>query len=141
MWADFWFEVICLAWVGFMIFILFSSYFEYRGYSYRFDDEYFHVTNGYITKNETGVVYHQIQHVTIKRGIFDRLIGVSNLIIVMNLTGGNPSTSHIVLPALNKNKAKLVHRELLRKAYRRTKGTEHVSSDSNEDVEDSVEEE
>jgi len=131
-WADFWFELVFFVWAGWAVFILFRSYFEYRGYSYRFDDEYFHVTKGYITRNETGVVYHQIQHVTIERGIFDRMIGVSNLIIVMNLTGNNPSASHIVLPALNKNKAKLVHRELLRKANRQSKRSQQMNADNDE---------
>lgn len=124
--APFIFESLWLLWGALMVFVLFRSYFEYRGYSYRFDDEYFNVTEGYVTRNETGVVYHQIQHVTIKRGILDRLVGTSHLIIVMNMTGNNPSASHIVLPALNKNKAKLIHRELLRKAHHQSTNMNNV---------------
>ncbi len=115
-WTDFALKALLLMWLGLFAFVLFRSYFEYRGHSYRFDDEYFHVTNGYITRNEIGVVYHQIQHVTIKRGVFDRLIGVSHIIIVTNMVGNDPTISHITLPAINSNKARLIHRELLRKA-------------------------
>ena len=67
-----------------MTFILLRSYFDYRGYSFRFDNEFFYVTRGYFTKNEMGIVYHQIQHVTVRRGILDRAVGVAHLIIVMN---------------------------------------------------------
>ena len=52
MWTDFGLKLLFMVWVGFMTFILLRSYFDYRGYSFRFDNEFFYVTRGYFTKNE-----------------------------------------------------------------------------------------
>lgn len=140
--AVFAFKVLLLIWLGIVVFVLFRSYFEYKGYSYRFDDEYFHITNGYIIKNVTGVVYHQIQHVTIKRGIFDRVAGVGHVIIVMNVIGNNPGASEIVIPALDKKKAAMVHRELMSRSHHSTKPTINYGRDTNDiSTENSEEEE
>ncbi len=119
-WSDFAVNVLFLMWIGFAVFVFLRSFFEYRGYSFEFDDEFFRVTRGYFLKHEMGIVYHQIQHVTVKRGILDRLVGVGHLIIVTNVGGGGSVPSEVVLPALDKTKARLVQRELLRKAQSQT---------------------
>ena len=110
-----------LLWVAFTAFKLLRTYFEYRGYEYRFDDEFFQITRGYITKQEIGVVYHQIQNVTLRRGMMDRISGVSHLIIMM---AGHPDQrqAQVVLPALNKEIARLIQKELLREARRHAVG-------------------
>ncbi|MEK7507568.1 MAG: PH domain-containing protein [Patescibacteria group bacterium] len=117
-WTDYGLNILVLLWIGLAVFIFLRSFFEYRGYSFRFDEEFFNVTRGYFVKHEMGIVYHQIQYVTVKCGIFDRAIGVGHLIIMTSTGGGNSAPSEIVLPALDKRKAQLVRRELLRKANR-----------------------
>ena len=116
-WSDYGISFLFLVWVAFAVFFLLRSFFEYRGYSFRFDDEFFNVTRGYFVKHEMGIVYHQIQHVTVRRGILDRAVGVGHLIIVTNVGSGSATLSEIVLPALDKKKARIVQRELLRKAH------------------------
>lgn len=96
------------------VFKIVRAYFEYRGYGYRFEEEFFHITRGYITRHEIGVVYHQIQTVTLRHGFLDRLAGVSHLTIIMN--GSQRQPAEVVLPALESKKARLVQQELLRQA-------------------------
>ena len=73
-----------------------------------------------------------------RRGILDRAVGVAHLIIVTNQGASSASDSHIVLPALDKTKARLVQRELLRKAHRHVSQTytTDYSSDSGDDDEE-----
>lgn len=100
---------------GLLIFKMVRAFMEYRGYAYRFDEEFFHITRGYINRQEIGVVYHQIQTVTIKHDILDRVLGVGHLVIILNGQGGSRQPE-VVLPALDHNKAQLVQKEILRKA-------------------------
>ncbi len=116
-WSDYALRVLFLCWLGLAVFMFLRSFFEYRGYSFQFDDEFFRVNRGYFLKQEMGIVYHQILHVTVRRGILDRAVGVAHLIIVTNVGGGNGAFSEIILPALDKTKARLVQRELLKKAH------------------------
>lgn len=108
-------------WMGVLLFILIvlarlaQTFIEYRGFSYKFDKEFFQVNFGYLVKNEIAIVYHHIQNAIVRRDIFDRLIGVSKLVIVMDGSkeGGKED---IVLPAIDKVQAKLVQKELMRQA-------------------------
>lgn len=90
------------------------AFFEYRSYEYRFEREFFRLTRGYIARQEIGVVYHQIQTVTLNHNFFDRMTGISHLVIVM--TGTHDAPSEVVLPALDRRKARQVQEELLRQA-------------------------
>ena len=136
-WTDYGLNILALVWIGLLVFVFLRSFFEYRGYSFRFDEEFFNVTRGYFVKHEMGIVYQQIQYVTVKCGIFDRAIGVGHLIIMTGTGGGNSAPSEIVLPALDKNKAQFVRRELLRKAHVHSGG--RVQRQSREVVDDSEE--
>lgn len=94
-----------------------QTYVEYKGYSYRFDKEFFQVNYGYLVKNEIAIVYHHIQNAVVRHDIFDRMIGVSKLVIVMDGSkdaGG--SKKDIILPALDRNKARVIQKELMRQA-------------------------
>jgi len=93
-----------------------ASFLAYRSHAYRFDDEFFHVIRGYLSRHETGVVYHQIQTVTVRRTLGDRMIGVADLTIVTS--SGEDGASHAHLPGLDMRKARLVQRELLARAKR-----------------------
>ncbi len=145
-WTDYGLSILSIAWLGLFVFILLRSFFEYRGYSFRFDEEFFNVTRGYFVKHEMGIVYHQIQHVTVKCGILDRLMGVGHLIIMTSMGGGNSAPSEIILPALDKKKAQFVRGELLRKANRNpirgpAPRSRSVSSEAESDVEATEDEE
>ena len=111
-------KVLLLAAAAAIVFKAFKAFFEYRGYAYRFEEEFFHITRGYIRRDEIGVVYHQIQTVTLHHGIVDRFLGVSYLTIVMN--GNQSRPSEVVLPALETSKARWVRQELLRQARLRS---------------------
>lgn len=104
--------ILALAYLAFKIM---RAYFEYKGYAYRFDEEFFHLTRGYIIRQEIGVVYHQIQTVVLRHDMMDRLAGVSHLVIVLNGVAGGRQ-AEVILPALEFKKAQLVQRELLRQA-------------------------
>ena len=102
--------------------ILLWTWLEYHYYTYTFTDEAFVMTYGYVVRNELAALYHQIQNVNIERHPFDRMIGVSRIIIYM--TGAERDAAHnkIVLPAVGKRKAKLVQKELLMRARRNAAG-------------------
>lgn len=91
-----------------------QTYIEYRSYSYKFDEEFFQVNFGYFEKNEIAIVYHHIQNAVIKRDLFDRMVGVSKLVVVMD--GSKEGRENIVLPAIDKVRAKHVQKELMRQA-------------------------
>jgi uncharacterized membrane protein YdbT with pleckstrin-like domain len=96
------------------LFTLLRAFVEYRSYEYHFEREFFHIARGYLAREERGVVYHQIQTVTLRHGVTDRLIGVRHLVIIMN--GSQYQPSEVILPALDHRKALLVQRELLKQA-------------------------
>lgn len=100
---------------GYATYKLAASYFAYRAHAYRFDDEFFHLIKGYISRHEVGVVYHQIQSVTVHRSLGARLVGVADLVIITS-SGGGASDAH--LPGLDMRKARMVQRELLMRAKR-----------------------
>ncbi|HUZ92840.1 MAG TPA: PH domain-containing protein [Candidatus Paceibacterota bacterium] len=101
---------------GAILLVLFiRTLIEYRFYRYSFTEDAFVMISGYVTHNETATLYHQIQNVNIKRTISDRLVGVSELVIVM--AGMSGSESHrVFLPALEKTRAKMVQQELITRA-------------------------
>ena len=104
--------------LGIFLFVLFQTWLEYKYYTYMFTEEAFIMTYGVVVRNEVAALYHQIQNVSIQRGVSDRLMGVSQVIIF--LTGAERESGHtkIVLPAVGRKKAKLVQKELLVRARR-----------------------
>ena len=113
--ADYIVKLWILLFSGVLTFKIFRTFFEYKGYAYKFEDEFFLVTRGYFVKHEYGIVYHQIQNVNIKRDLFDRGIGVSQLIIVMSSAQSGPNRD-LLLPALDRHRAKMLQQELLKQA-------------------------
>lgn len=100
---------------GFIAYQFSSAYLRYRSHGYRFDDEFFHITKGYLDRHEIGIVYHQIQTVTVERNVSARLFGVAKLTIVTNATNGSHENH---LPGIDMRKARLVQRELLSRSKR-----------------------
>jgi membrane protein YdbS with pleckstrin-like domain len=123
-WGNYAAEILLLISIAYLLMILLRTYLEYRYCTYTFTEEAFVVTNGYITRKEVAALYHQIQNVNIERGPFDRMIGVSGLVIF--LAGAQHDVPHnkIFLPAVGKTKAKLVQKELLVRARRHAMGEE-----------------
>ncbi len=109
-----------------------QTYVEYRSYSYKFDDEFFQVNFGYFEKNEIAIVYHHIQNAVIKRDMFDRIVGVSKLVVVMD--GGKEGRENIVLPAVDMTRAKCIQKELMRQA--RIHGVQESKGNMREEGED-----
>ncbi len=117
-WGDFAVKVLLLVSITYFLMVLAWTWLEYHFYTYMFTDEAFIMTYGYVVRNETAALYHQIQNVNIQRNPLDRLAGVSQIVIFM--TGSERDAAHnkIVLPAVGKKKAKLVQKELLTRARR-----------------------
>jgi uncharacterized membrane protein YdbT with pleckstrin-like domain len=103
-----------------LVMVSIRTYLEYKAYTYVFDEEAFIVRYGYVVDNEVALLYHQIRNVNIDRYIPDRLFGVSQLKIVMvgssHENAGKNHPQGMTLPAIQKDKARLVQRELLRRA-------------------------
>lgn len=134
--SPFWKDIILKGLILLFLFVfslrLVRTFFEYRGYSYMFDEEYFQVTQGYIIRNIIAIAYHQIQNVNIKRNILDRMMGVSQLIIVMSGIN-NKGEVDIVLPALDKEKAKVLQKEIMRRS--RSTYFRHIENNKNKNEE------
>lgn len=97
-----------------LLLIVVRTYFEYKGYSYKFEKEYFAITKGYMIKNELAIAYHQIQHVNVRRNLLDQMLGICHLTLVT--AGSNNMQDSIVLPAVGKTRARIVQQELMRQA-------------------------
>lgn len=117
-WGNFTAEIFAIIAGGWLVLVLLEGWLEYRNFTYMFTNEAFVMTSGYMTRQETAALYHQIQNVNIERGPWDRLSGVSKIIIYM--TGAEKDSTHnkILLPALGKKKARIVQQELLQRARR-----------------------
>ena len=115
-WAIYLTQIAFLISLTYFSLILIRTYLEYRRYTYTFTEEAFILTHGYITRNELAAVYHQIQSVSIIRSPLDRLIGVSQLVIMLTGADKDPHHARVVLPGVGKTKAKLVQKELLTRA-------------------------
>ena len=105
--------VAMLVTIAVIFFIAFQAFLEYRYYTYAFTDEAFIMTYGIIVQRELAAPYHQIQHVIIKRSVFERAVGVSQILIFLAGADKEESQMKIVLPAVSGRKAKLVQKELL----------------------------
>jgi uncharacterized membrane protein YdbT with pleckstrin-like domain len=114
--VDYGVTLLALFSVLYFLAIILYTYMEYHFYTYMFTDEAFIMTSGYIMRNELAALYHQIQNVSIQRNPFERMVGVSKIVIFMNGAEKDAAHNKIVLPAVGKTKAKLVQKELLIRA-------------------------
>lgn len=109
-------KLVFLLTAAYFLMVLFWTYMEYHFYTYTFTNEAFIMTSGYVMRTETAALYHQIQNVNIHRSPLDRLLGVSQIVIIMSGIERESAHNKIVLPAVGKRKAKLVQKELLVRA-------------------------
>ena len=115
-WTDYVARILLLLSAAYFCLVLTKTFLEYRRYTYSFTEDAFIMTHGYVTSNEIAAVYHQIQSVNIKRAPLDRVMGVSQLVIIMTGAERDPRHSQIVLPGVGKKKSKLVQQEILSRA-------------------------
>ena len=115
-WDQYFTEFFGLLALSLFLATLLRTLLEYRYYTYTFTEHAFVVTQGYIVRDEVATLYHQIQNVNIKRSPVDRMIGISQLIILMSGGGHERQSNHIIIPALGRKKAVSVQKELLARA-------------------------
>ena len=123
MYTDYSAELLLVLSIAYLVFISIQTWLEYRAHTYTFTDEAFVVTHGYITRNELAAAYHHIQSVNIRRSPLDRMIGVSQIVILMTGSEQGTRRSEIILPAVGRTKARLVQKELLVKARKHSVAT------------------
>jgi uncharacterized membrane protein YdbT with pleckstrin-like domain len=109
------------------------TYFEYAGYSFTFEKEYFAIRQGYIAKSEISIAYHQIQHVNLRSNFFDQMFGICHLTLVM--AGNDRAKDTIVLPAVGRRRAQLVQKELMHQSRRHFYRPQEVQAAVHEDEE------
>lgn len=114
-------KLFALVITGYAAYRLLHAFFDYRSHRYRFDREFFHVEKGYINKREVGVVYHQIQTVTVERPLGARMVGVAHLDIITSSSG---HAQNAKLHGLDMKKARLIQKELLERARKSQHGGE-----------------
>jgi uncharacterized membrane protein YdbT with pleckstrin-like domain len=116
-------QVVLWSFVLFIIFLVEAflvGWLIYANYTFALEDDAFRISRGVLSKKETAIPYRQIRDVNIERSLYQRMYGVSKLII---LTVGeeslSASVSEAVLPIvdnIDKNLALKFQNELLRRA-------------------------
>ena len=87
----------------------------YRFHKYKLEESYFKIEKGILWKIYKSVPYKKIQNIDLSRGIFDRLLGLSNLNIQ---TAGSSAQGRIYeasLPGLSVQTAQDLQKELTKK--------------------------
>lgn len=102
------------AWIAPIVFLILSitgvaySFARYRNWAYELRDDYLYLEYGVLTKVKTKVPYVRIQHIDTQRNVFDRLLGLSNLVV---FTAGSRGAD-VSIPALLPDKADSLQEEL-----------------------------
>ena len=94
--------------------ILFYLVLWVKMYKYETTDVSFEKEYGVIAKNHVSIPYHHIQNVDIKRGILERILGISS--VEIQTAGSEVGGAEGVLPGISKRKAKQLQDELLERA-------------------------
>lgn len=113
------------AWIALFLFLLFFAlaflvgWLIYINYKFFLGEDSLKIKRGILNKEEVAIPYRQIQDVDIERDLSFQMIGLSRIVI---LTAGheeeNPhdAESEGILPALDKDLAEWLQRELLQRA-------------------------
>lgn len=119
-----------LAFIGLAIIIaafgLLSGWLTYINYTFVLDTDAFKIRKGVFSHEETALPYRQIQTIDLKQSLTDRMIGVSQLVI---LTAGHEDANESVagesegeFPVIDSELASALRDELLKRT-----GTERVT--------------
>lgn len=113
------------------------AYFQYRNYTYRFDEFDFIMKNGILDIKETSIPYRQIQDINIERPLSYQFLGLSNLVI--RTAGTEEKSEHgmteIKIEPIDKDIADKIQSMLERKI-----GVQVVEDDVKADKEEKMEE-
>jgi|SRR3989344_212807 len=106
--------------VGIIIFIisLVLADLEYSNYSISLESDDLMVKKGIIEIKEQSVPYRYIRDIRVYQSIIDRLVGISNLTITLEMEPevNSRSKSEIILNSIDNSIALDIHRELLKRA-------------------------
>ena len=117
-----WFEQL-LPWIPLVFVLILAgiygwSYLTYRFYGFSIGDDEFKKEYGVIAKRYVAIPYTRIQNINIRRGILDRIMGLSTLKIE-TAGSSNPQTgSEGRIPGLTHHDAISLREELLRRTIK-----------------------
>ena len=101
----------------FLLYALISSWIEYIGVKFMFDEFAFHIQKGILSKSEIAIPYRQIQNVNREQSFNEKAWNIARVIVetagtddVRNAKSGG------VLPILDANLATMLQQELLRRS-------------------------
>lgn len=108
---------------GMLVLFLIWSWLWYQSFQYQLTDTEFRKEFGVIHKHYVSIPYEQVQNVDIHRGIFDRILGLSELLIQtagLSETRLDPKLHRVTaeghLPGLSKHEAENLRSELVKRA-------------------------
>lgn len=106
--------------VFYLLFIvaLAATLFQYIAYEFMLDEHALKIRSGIINLQIEAIPYRQMQNVDIERDLLYRILGVSRMVILTagteDASTGNESEG--IIPAIDKNLAFAIQRELLKRA-------------------------
>jgi len=110
-----------LIFIAYIIFSYIWAKLTYHFWAYEFREDALRIEKGVIWKRYVSIPYERIQNVDIHRGVFARILGLSDLQIQtagfsVSYGRGGGAGSEGRLPGLDQNKAEELRDELIRKA-------------------------
>lgn len=118
-----------LSTIGIIVYTLYFI-FSIRNFSYKLEKKYLHIKQGVINKQERYLPYDVIQHVTVKQGIIDKILGLRSISIENAAEAGGYKNSRqrrkhqishgfngntLLVPGLRRNDAEDFRRIILQK--------------------------
>ncbi len=91
---------------------------KYVNFTFILDNDAFKIKHGILSVEETAIPYRQIQSVDIKQTLFNRLIGVSQLVILTAGRGDDPlkGESEAEFPLIDNDLTRSLQEQLLKKS-------------------------
>jgi putative membrane protein len=113
------YSVLTLCFFAVAILVCVVGYLKYITYKFAFDENALHIERGILNREIISIPYRQIQNINIDRNLFNRLLGLSNLIITTaaheekDNEGVDAYEAEGVLPMLDVGRAQEIQNELL----------------------------
>ena len=106
--------------VIFLGYAFLAGWLVYANYTFSLEGDAFKISRGVFSKKETAIPYRQIRDVNIERSLYQRIYGVSKLVILtVGEEGLSSGVSESVIPVvdnIDKNLAVAFQAELLKRA-------------------------
>lgn len=103
------------------ILVCLVGYLKYITYKFALDENALHIERGILNREIISIPYRQIQNINIDRNLFNRLLGLSNLIITTAAheenddVGAGAFEAEGILPMLDLDRAEILQNELLKR--------------------------